>query len=54
MILKTVKELEAKTLFLYVFLYIDKCYNSVINNLNLPINNPKRDILGTYAYAKLD
>ena len=31
------------------FLYIDKCHNSVINYRNLPINNPKRDIVGTNA-----
>ena len=36
-----VKELEAEKLFLY----IDKCHNSVINNGNLPTNKPKRDSL---------
>ena len=36
------------------FLYSDKCHNSVINFGNLPINNPKRDIVGTNAYAKLN
>ena len=50
MILQTVKELEAKN----QFLYIDKCHNSVINYRNLPINNPKRDIIGTNAYAKFE
>ena len=43
MILLIVKELEAKN----YFLYIDKCHNAVINYGNLPINNPKRDIVGT-------
>ena len=36
------------------FLYIDKCHNSVINYQNSPINNPKRDIVGTNAYAKFE
>ena len=36
------------------FLYIEKCHNSVINYRNLPINNPKRDIVGTNAYAKFE
>ena len=44
------KELEAKN----HFWYIDKCHNSVINNRNLPINNPKRDIVGTSAYVKFN
>ena len=48
MILQAVEKLTAKNLFLY----IDKCHNSVINYRNLPINNPKRDIVGTNAYAK--
>ena len=48
MILQIEKELEAKK----YFLYIDKCHNSVINYRNLPINNPKQDIVGTNAYAK--
>ena len=34
--------------------YIDKCHNSVINYRNLPINNPKRDIVGANAYAKFE
>ena len=34
------------------FLYIDKCHNSVINYRKVPINNFKRDIVGTNAYAK--
>ena len=46
-----VKELEAKKTF---FLYVDKCHNSVINYGNLPINNPKRDIVGKNAYAKFE
>ena len=50
MILQTAKELEAKNLFLT----IGKCHNSVMNYLNLPINNPKRDIVGTTAYANLN
>ena len=45
MILQIVKELEAKK----TFLYINKCHNSVINYGNLPIYNPKRDIVGTNA-----
>ena len=36
------------------FMYIDKCHNSVVNYGNLPINNPKRDVVGTNAYAKFD
>ena len=48
--LPILKELEAKK----HFLYIDKCHNSVINNINLPINNPKRDIVGKNAYAKFE
>ena len=36
------------------FLYIDKCHNSVINYGNLPINDPKRDIVDTNAYAKFE
>ena len=48
MIFQVVKELEAKK----HFLYIDKCRNSVINHGTLPINNPKRDIVGANAYAK--
>ena len=35
-------------------LYIDKCHNSVKNNGNLPINNPKQDIVGTNAHAKFE
>ena len=50
MILQTVKELEAKN----HFLTIDKSHNSVINYRNLPINNSKRDILDTNAYAKFE
>ena len=50
MILRIVKGLEAKN----HFLTIDKCHNSVINYRNLPINNPKRDILETNAYAKFE
>ena len=50
MILQIVKELEAKN----HFLTIDECHNSVINYRNLPINNPKRDILDTNAYAKFE
>ena len=45
---RIVKELEAKI----YFLYIDKCHNSVINYRNLSINNAKRDLVGTNAYAK--
>ena len=45
-----IKELEAKN----HFLTIDKCHNSVRNYQNLPINNPKRDILDTNAYAKFE
>ena len=36
------------------FLYINKCHNSVINYGILPINNPKRDIVGTNAYVKFE
>ena len=36
------------------FLYIDECHNSVINYGNLPINNPKRVVVGTNAYAKFE
>ena len=36
------------------FWYIDKCHNSVINYRNLPINNPKRCIVGKSAYAKFE
>ena len=50
MILQIVKELEAKN----HVLYNDKCHNSVINVRNLPINNPKRDIVETNAYAKFE
>ena len=50
MILQIVKELEAKK----HFLYIDKCRNSVINYQNLSFKNPKRDIVGTNAYAKFE
>ena len=50
MILQIVKELEAKN----HFLYIDKCHNSMIYYGNLPINNPKLDIVGTNAYAKFE
>ena len=35
----------------YHILYIDKCRYSVINYGNLPINNPKRDIVGANAFA---
>ena len=49
-ILQIVKELEANK----HFLYIDKCHNSVIYYRNLPINNPKRGIVGTNAYAKFE
>ena len=45
MILQIAKELKAK----HLLLYIDKCHNSVMNYRNLPINNPKRDIVGTNA-----
>ena len=45
-----VKELEAKN----HFFYIDKCHNSVINYRNMPINDPKRYIIGTNASAKLN
>ena len=50
MILQIAKELEAKN----HFLYIEKCHNSVMNYRNLPINNPKWDIVGTNAYAKFE
>ena len=50
MILQIVKELEAKN----HFWYIAKCHNSVINYPNLPINNPKPDIVGISAYAKFE
>ena len=50
MILQIVKELEAKD----HFWYIDKCHNSVINYLNLPINNRKQDIVGTSGCAKFE
>ena len=40
MILQIVKELEAKNHFFFFFF--------------LPINNPKRDIVGTNAYAKFE
>ena len=50
MILQIAKELEAKN----HFLYIDKCHNSVMNYRNLPMNNAKRDIVGTSAYAKFE
>ena len=50
MILQIVKELEAKN----HFLTIDKCHNSVIDSRNLPINNSKRDILDTNAFAKFE
>ena len=50
MIFQIVKELEAKN----HFLYIDKCHNSVLNHRNLSINNSKRDIVGTNAYAKFE
>ena len=50
MILQIEKELEAKK----HFLYIDKTHNSGINYGNSPINNPKRDIVGTNAYAKFE
>ena len=45
-----IKELEAKN----HFLYNDKYHNSVTNYQNLPINNPKRDIVGTNADAKFE
>ena len=44
---RIVNELKAKN----HFLYSDKCHNSVRNYRNLPINNPKRDIVGTNAYV---
>ena len=50
MILQIVKELEAKS----HFLYIDKCHNYVIDYGHLPINNPRRDIVRTNAYAKTE
>ena len=50
MILQIVNELETKN----HFWYFDKCHNSVINYWNLPINNPKRDIVGTSAYDNLN
>ena len=50
MILWREKELAAKN----HFLHIDKCHNFMINYRNLPINNPKRDIVGTNAYAKFE
>ena len=37
-----------------LFLNIGKCRNSVINYRNLPINNHKRDIVGTNVYAKFE
>ena len=36
------------------FLYIDKCHNSVVNYGNMPINDPKRDIVYTTRYAKFE
>ena len=36
------------------FLYIDTCHNPVINYRNLPIDNPKRDIVRPNAYAKFE
>ena len=36
------------------FLYIDKCHDSAIDYGNLPINNPKRDIVGTNTNAKFE
>ena len=50
MILQIKKEQEAKK----HFMTIDKCHNSVTNYRNLPINNPRLDILDTNAYAKLN
>ena len=50
MILQIVKELEANN----HFIYINKCHNSVINYGNLPINNPKRVIVSTNAYAQFE
>ena len=50
MILQIIRELEAEN----HFWCIDKCHNSVINYRNLSINNPKRDIVGTNAYAKFE
>ena len=47
MLLQTVKELEAKSHFCTLTKAI-----SMIYYVNLPINNPKRDIVGTNAYAK--
>ena len=35
-------------------LYIDKCHNSLTNDGNLSINNPKRDVVVTNAYAKFE
>ena len=50
MILQIRKELEAKK----HFMTIDKCHNSVANYRNLPIKNPRLDILDTNAYAKFE
>ena len=50
MIPKIVKELEAQK----TFLYIDRCHNLEINYPNLPINNPKRGVLGKNAYEKFE
>ena len=50
MIFQIVKEQEAQN----HFLTIDKCHNSEINYQNLPINNPKPDILDINAYAKFE
>ena len=48
MILQIAKKLEANITFLY------KCHNSVMNYQNVPINNPKRNIVDTNAYAKFE
>ena len=50
MILQIVKEPEAKN----HFLYMNNFHNCVINYQNLPINDPKPDIVGTNAYAKFE
>ena len=35
-------------------MYVRKCHNSVRNNQNLPIDNPKRDILYINTCAKCE
>ena len=49
MILQIVKELEAKKHFSTLTSAV-----TVINYQNLPINNPKRDIVVANAYAKFE